>query len=117
RGVGIGVASWGIGSLWNTWGYSSFANPYYVPATTVVQPSTVVVQPVVYDYSRPLDLSSPPPSQPVVDLAVASLDSARASFLAGDYPQALRLADQAIQQTPNDPMLQQIRATSLVPLR
>jgi hypothetical protein len=115
-GVGIGVASWGLGSLWNTWGYSSFMNPYVMPATTVVQPSTVVVQPMVYDYSRPLDLSSPPPSQPVVEQAVASLDSARASFLAGDYAQALRLADQAIQQTPNDPMLHQFRATCLFAL-
>ena len=112
-GMGIGVASWGLGSLWNSWGYSSFMNPYYMPATTVVQPSTVVVQPMVYDYSRPLDLSSPPPPQATIDQSVGNLDSARASFRAGDYPQALRLADEAIKQTPNDPMLHQFRAICL----
>ena len=114
-GVGVGVASWGLGSLWNSWGYSSYMNPYYMPAT-VVQPSTVVVQPAVYDYSRPLDLTSPAPAQPVVDQAVASLDSARAAFQAGDYNQALKLADQAIQQTPNDPMLHEFRAMCLFAL-
>ena len=107
------MASWGLGSLWNAWGYSSFVNPYYMPTTTVVQPSTVVVQPVVYDYSRPLDLTSPAPSQAVVEQAVAGLDSARSAFQAGDYAQALKLADQAIQQTPNDPMLHEFRATCL----
>ena len=71
------------------------------------------MQPVVYDYSRPLDLTSPAPAQPVVDQAVASLDSARAAFQAGDYAQALKLADQAIQQTPNDPMLHEFRAMCL----
>ncbi len=113
-GLGIGVASWGLGSLWNTWGYSTYANPYY--QTAVVQPSTVVVQPVVYDYSRPLDLTSPAPAPAVVDQAVASLDSARASFRSGDYTQALQLADQAIQQTPNDPMLHEFRALCLFAL-
>jgi Flp pilus assembly protein TadD len=106
------VASWGLGSLWNSWGYSSFSNPYYAPAT-VVQPSTVVVQPVAYDYSRPLDLTNQPPGQPVIDQAVASIDSARGAFQSGDYTQALKLADQAIQQTPNDPMLHEFRAMCL----
>jgi hypothetical protein len=113
--MGIGVASWGLGSLWNTWGYSSYINPYYLPAT-VVQPTSVVVQPVVYDYSRPLDLTSPAPAQSIVDQAVASLDSARGSFQAGDYAQALKLADRAIQQTPNDPTLHEFRAMCLFAL-
>ncbi len=114
-GVGIGVASWGLGSLWNTWGYSSFVNPYYMP-TTIVQPTTVVTQPVVYDYSQPLDLTSQPPAQPVIDQAVASLDSARGAFQSGDYIQAMKLVDQAIQQTPNDPMLHEFRAICLFAL-
>ena len=114
-GVGIGIASWGMGSLWNNWGYSSFVNPYYMPMT-VVQPTTVVVQPVAYDYSRPLDLTSPAPAQSVVEQAVASLDSARGAFQSGDYAQALKLADQAIQQTPNDPTLHEFRAMCLFAL-
>jgi hypothetical protein len=115
-GMGIGVASWGIGSLMNTWGYSSFYNPYSMPMTTMVQPATTVVQPVVYDYSRPLDLASAPPAQAAIDQSVASIDSARASFRTGDYAQALKLADLAIQQSPNDPMLHQFRATCLFAL-
>ena len=85
----------GHGVVLNSWGYSSYMNPYYMAATTVVQPSTVVVQPVVYDYSRPLDLTSQPPAQTVIDQAVASLDSARAAFSGRRLRQALKLADQA----------------------
>jgi hypothetical protein len=110
------MAAWGVGSLFNSWGYSSFVNPYYVPTTTVVQPTTVVVQPAVYDYSRPLDTLSQPPPQQVIDQAVASMDSARASFKEGDYGQALKLTDQAIQQTPNDPLLHEFRALCLFAL-
>ncbi len=44
---------------------------------------------------------------------MAGLDSARSAFQAGDYAQALKLADQAIQQTPNDPMLHEFRAMCL----
>jgi hypothetical protein len=117
-GVGLGMAAWGMGSVLNSWGYSSFVNPYYTPSSLVVQQPAVVVQqpPVVYDYSRPLDLASPPPAQEVVDRSVASFDSARAAFRAGDYVRALDLAGQALQQTPNDPMLHQFRAICLFAL-
>jgi thioredoxin-like negative regulator of GroEL len=121
-GVGIGVAAWGIGSLFNTWGYSSFVNPYYTPAILVQQPAvvvqqpTVVTQPVVYDYSRPLDLASPPPDQPVVDQSVDSFENARAAFKAGDYASALKLSDNALTKTPNDPILHEFRAMCLFAL-
>jgi len=114
-GAGIGVAAWGIGSLYNSWGYSSFVNPYYTP-TVVVQQPAVVVQPVVYDYSRPIDLSSPPPDQTVVDQSVASFDDARAAFKAGDYGQALTLCESALTKTPNDPILHEFRSTCLFAL-
>jgi hypothetical protein len=115
--VGIGVASWGLGSLWNTWGYSSFVNPYFTAAPVVVQqPAVVVQQPMVFDYSRPLDLTSPPPAQDVLNQAGSLLESARAAFQSGDYEQALKLADQAIQQTPNDPIVHQFRAMCLFAL-
>ncbi len=121
-GAGIGVAAWGIGSLYNSWGYSSFVNPYYTAAVVVQQPAvvvqqpTVVTQPVVYDYSRPLDLSSPPPAQAVVDQSVGTFDDARATFKAGDYAQALKLADLALSKTPDDPILHEFRATCLFAL-
>lgn len=112
------MASWGLGSRWNSWGYSSFINPYYVPSTLVVQQPAVVVQPqpVFFDYSRPLDLTGQPPPSSVIDEAGASFDAARSSFHGGDYGQALKLADQALLKTPNDPYLHQFRAISLFAL-
>jgi tetratricopeptide (TPR) repeat protein len=113
-GVGIGVAAWGVGSLLNSWGYSSFANPYLgYSSFNAQQPAVVVQQPIVYDYSRPLNPASASPAPAAVDQAVAILDNARAAFRSGDYAQALTLADQAIQQTPNDPVLHEFRALCL----
>src|SRR5262249_3580703 len=51
--------------------------------------------------------------QAVVDQSVASFDSARSVFRTGDYRQALALADQAIKETPNDPILHEFRAICL----
>ncbi len=113
-GTGLGLSMWGMGSMLNSWGYSSFVNPYY--STAYVAQPTAIVQPVVYDYSRPLDLTAATPAQAVVDQSVATLDSARAAFQAGDYSGALAQANQALQQTPNDPVLHQFRATCLFAL-
>ncbi|MBV8558521.1 MAG: tetratricopeptide repeat protein [Planctomycetaceae bacterium] len=124
-GAGIGLAAWGLGSFLNSWGYSSYVNPYYTPSVFVVvqQPAVVVEQPIaqqpvvqqpiVYDYTRPIDFQSPPPAEDLVNQAVASFDSAREAFRAGDYPQALTLTDQALRQMPNDPMLHEFRALCL----
>ena len=110
-GAGIGIAAWGVGSLINSWGYSRYSNPYY--SSAYAQPGIVASQPVGYDYSRPLDLASAPPSDQVMQTEEASLESARQAFHAGDYVKALALADQALAQTPNDPMLHEFRATCL----
>ena len=114
-GTGVGLTSWGMGSYLNSWGYSSYVNPYFaLGALAQRQPAVVVQQqPVVYDYSRPIDLASPLPPQGVIDQAVASFDSGRTAFKAGDYARALQLTDQALRQTPNDPMLHQFRAICL----
>src|SRR6202012_99972 len=66
---------------------------------------------------RPLDLASAPPAQQVVQSAEASFDTARQAFHSGDYIKALSLADQALTQTPNDPILHEFRATTLFALR
>ena len=114
-GAAVGIAAWGVGSLINSWGYSRYSNPYYSSAYS--QPTTVISQPAGYDYSRPLDLASAPPAEPVIQTAEASFDSGRQAFLSGDYVRALSLADQALTQTPNDPMLHEFRATTLFALR
>jgi tetratricopeptide (TPR) repeat protein len=114
-GAGLGIASWGLGSLYNNWGYSQYSNPYYASAYSA-QPANFAVQSVGYDYSMPLNLSSSPPDETVIQSSVASIDSAREAFHAGDYPRALDLSDQALKQTPNDPMLHEFRATCLFAL-
>jgi tetratricopeptide (TPR) repeat protein len=114
-GAGIGVASWGLGSLFNNWGYSQYSNPYYASAYAA-QPANFAPQSLGYDYSMPINLASAPPEETVLQTSAASLDSARQAFHAGDYNAALGLADQALKQTPNDPMLHEFRATSLFAL-
>jgi tetratricopeptide (TPR) repeat protein len=87
------------------WGYSTYTNPYYVPSSTVV-----VEQPVVYDYTQPINPSAPQPAQSVTDQAVTLFDQGRAAFKSGDYTTALSLVDQALQSMPNDPALHEFRA-------
>ncbi len=113
-GAGIGIAAWGVGSLLNSYGYSRYSNPYY--ASVYSQPAVVVAQPSGYDYSTPLNLASAPPQDTVLQSAEASFGLAREAFQAGDYTRALALADQALTQTPNDPMLHEFRATTLFAL-
>ena len=52
----------------------------------------------------------PPPEPGAVDTAQDALTAARESFRAGDYARTLALADQALAQTPNDPILHEFRA-------
>ena len=48
------TVGWGdyYGPMLYDWGYSSYYNPYYNPATIVVE------QPLVYDYSQPLSAAA-----------------------------------------------------------
>jgi len=93
------------------WGYSNYYNPYYGGNTVVVE------QPVVYDYSQPIDAQTVPPEQAVTDQAVTTFDTAREAFKGGDYPRALDLVDQALKSTPNDPTLHEFRALTLFALK
>ena len=113
-GVGIGVAAWGIGSLFNNWGYTSYVNPYY--NSLYGTPAYVATTPV-YNYSTAINLAAAPPADNVVQSASGLLDQARNAFRAGDYNQALALADKTLTQTPNDPIAHEFRATTLFALR
>jgi len=115
-GVGIGIAAWGIGSLFNSWGYSSFANPHYIPMIAPASNTTVVVQqPIVYDYSQPLDLASQP-QQAQIEQSNSAIDLARNAFRSGDFTGALASVEVALKQTPNDPNLHEFRALCLFAL-
>ena len=107
-GLGWGLSSWMFGPMLYNWGYSNYYNPYYGGygdgGNTVV-----VQQPIVYDYSQPIDPQSAPPDETVVNQSVTTFDSAREAFKAGDYAKALDLVDQALKTTPNDATLHEFR--------
>jgi tetratricopeptide (TPR) repeat protein len=119
--------SWGLESVATPWLYESFSNPYTTPVTQTV----VVEQPVpvgteaqatpsttvAFDYSKPIGVTEAPPAPTAVDTAQETLTAARESFRGGDYAQALALTDQALVQTPNDPILHEFRALVLFALK
>jgi tetratricopeptide (TPR) repeat protein len=102
-----------FGPMLYNWGYSNYNNPYYGSAGA----ATVASQPMVYDYGQPINAESAPPEETVADQALASFDSAREAFKAGDYAKALELTDQALKSTPNDPALHEFRALALFALK
>jgi tetratricopeptide (TPR) repeat protein len=118
-----GLLGWGLGSSLYGMGYSSYANPYYS--------SALYAQPVVaasagytpqaltssYDYSQPIDTEGTPPEPSVADPAVSTMDEARGAFMAGDYPKALNLTDQALKSMPNDAAIHEFRALVLFALK
>ena len=124
--------SWGLGGVANNWMYSGYSNPYLTPTTQTVivqQPVPVVVdaggvqqapatqQVVAYDYSQPIDVASAPSDASTAESAQKMFETARDRFKAGDYGQALSLADQALTQLPNDPTLHEFRALTLFALK
>jgi tetratricopeptide (TPR) repeat protein len=96
------------------WGYASYFNPYYAIA---YPPAIIASQPVVYDYSQPINAASQAPGETVMTQATTIFDGAREAFKAGDYARALDLADQSLKQTPNDPALHEFRALVLFALK
>jgi tetratricopeptide (TPR) repeat protein len=86
-----------------------------VPVGTEAAPTPATT--VAFDYSKPIGATEPTPEPTVVDTAQQTLTAARESFKAGDYAQALTLADQALVQTPNDPVLHEFRALVLFALK
>jgi tetratricopeptide (TPR) repeat protein len=111
--LGFGLAGWGLGSSLysNGWGYMPYVNPYY-PAPMVNFPQAAGY----YDYSQPIDTTSPAVPEAVADPAMTAFDQARAAFLAKDYTQALTLVDQAIKGTPNNAVAHEFRAVTLFAL-
>ena len=127
-GAATGVTAWGLGSSFYSWGYASYANPYYsteaMAQPIVIEqvvaggvPQSVTVPAVSYDYSRPIDTQAPPPEPAVADPAVAKFDEGRAAFKAGDYVKALQNTDEAIKTLPNDATLHEFRALALFALQ
>jgi tetratricopeptide (TPR) repeat protein len=122
-------SSWGLESVATPWLYGDYSNPYTTPATQTIivqQPvpapvgaeaSATPATAVAFDYSKPIGVTEPPPETAAIDTAQETLTEARASFKAGDYARALALVDQALVQTPNDPILHEFRALLLFALK
>jgi len=109
------LTSWAFGSRPNSWGYSSYSNPY---DTSAAQTNYSSVQTVVapYNYSQPINTEAPPPAQETIAPATATLDQARQAFMDSQYDQALTLANQVVASLPNDPTVHQFRALALFAL-
>jgi thioredoxin-like negative regulator of GroEL len=106
-------SGWGLGSVASNWVYSGYTNPYY--ATVIAaQPAQTTV---VYDYSQPINTTSPPPDASVAESNEQVFSAARDSFKAGDYQRALDLTDQVLKQTPNEAVVHEFRALCLFALK
>ncbi len=106
-------AGWGLDSVANSWAYSGYTNPYN--ATVIAaQPAQTTA---VYDYSQPINVTSPPPDASVAESNEQVFSAARDSFKAGDYQRALDLTDQVLKQTPNEAVVHEFRALCLFALK
>ncbi|MDG3005316.1 tetratricopeptide repeat protein [Paludisphaera mucosa] len=122
-----GIAGWGLNSAIYNWGYRPYMNPYGMVASqpVIIQQPIVVagaVQPVqvaeaqpTYDYSQPLQASTPDAATP--DPALQTFEEARAAFKAGDYAAALQKTDEALKAMPNDAAAHEFRALCLFALQ
>jgi tetratricopeptide (TPR) repeat protein len=113
-GMGYGLSSWLYGPMLYNSGYSNYSNPYYGGGYGGA--TQVAGQPVVYDYSQPINSTAPTPDETVTNQAMTIFDQARDAFKQEDYKTALDLDDQALRQLPNDPTLHEFRALSFFAL-
>lgn len=105
--AGWGLPSWGMGNWPYTYGYSSYANPYYTSTTTGA---------AYLNYSQPLAIDTTEPAQATVDTASTEFAAARDAFKAGDYNTALQKVDQALNSLPSDVDLHEFRSLTLFAL-
>jgi len=100
------MSSWLYGPMLYNWGYSNYYNPYYA----------VVSQPVVYDYTQPINpTAAPEPTD--ADKAAGLFDKGRVAFKDGLYTSALDFDDQALKLLPQDPALHEFRALTLFAMK
>jgi tetratricopeptide (TPR) repeat protein len=106
-GLGWGLPFWGYGSSLYGMGYYPYVNPYYSDAFVATTP---------YDYSQPIDTTAAPAEEATATPAVTLFDAGRASFMQGNYDEALRQTDEALKQLPSDTTLHEFRGACLFAL-
>jgi Flp pilus assembly protein TadD len=114
-----------------SWGYSygyTYSNPYYVAPASVATAAYDYSQPIVINtYNNPSaeatsDSSNEQTATQTVEETTEEqagyklFDQAVEAFKAGDYQQALRLDESAIQKVPDDPVLHEFGALCLFAL-
>lgn len=134
------VTTWGVNRASYLFGWNAYYNPYPVPVytsgSTVIDYSEPLVssapmeQYVVGDSGIPAESGAPienvadaasdsqlaseaPAATSLTDVAVARFDDARASFLEGDYKNALENVDAALGDLPRDATLHEFRSLIL----
>ncbi len=102
---GIGV--WSLGNLIYQMGYQSYHNPY--PAPPVQNTYITYIQPVSVAAA-----ANPPGDEAAAATAeeksADAFETSRTAFKNGDYPAALKSADEALSHTPDDISLHEYRA-------
>jgi hypothetical protein len=106
-------AGWGLGSVANNWLYSGYTNPYNA-AVIATQPAQTTI---VYDYSQPINVTAAPANPATATSTEQVFSAARDAFTAGDYQRALDLTDQVLKDTPNVPVVHELRALCLFALK
>ncbi|MFO0957291.1 MAG: tetratricopeptide repeat protein [Isosphaeraceae bacterium] len=104
------LMDWGLDSTASSWLASIYSNPYVVQQP--IENNTTII----YDYSKPIDVAAPTPAETAVASSQKLFESARDAFKSGDYAQALSLTDQALPQSPNDPVTHEFRALNMFAL-
>ncbi len=107
RGFMWGIGVWSLGNLIYQMGYQSYHNPYPAPP----------VQNTYITYTQPVSVAAaanPPGDETAAATAeeksAAAFETSRAAFKNGDYPAALKFADEALAHTPDDISLHEYRA-------
>ena len=80
-GLGWGLPAWVIGPMAYRWGYFRYDNPFHRGG-----PTLDADPPRADDYSRPISVLIPPPTESLLDDALLSFRAARDAFRREDYP-------------------------------
>ena len=110
----FGMTTWAVNRVGWAFGYNNYYNPYASSGSVYVDNST-------YDYSQPIvmtpdettlagDPTSTEAPPEVSDQGMSAFDQARSQFYDGNYEEALKSTDSALQDMPNDTVVHEFRA-------
>jgi uncharacterized protein (TIGR03066 family) len=110
-----GLTWWGANAVGSMFGCGDYSNPYYEEGSAVSYAEPIVTVPVNVAVETATPEAALPPG--VSAEGVSFFDQARAAFMEGDYPKALKLTDQAVALMPRDAVLHEFRSLVLFALK